>query len=95
MTLQSHSDRQSAVVFGVASFYEVPPYSVYICVSVCEWMTQSQWEPQEGIWPFTVALRLQCTYRKVEDHVTGKWKEDVRMEGHRGKGMAGKAVEAQ
>lgn len=34
-------------------------------------------------------------YRKVEDHVTGKQKEDVRMEGHRGRGMAGKTVEAQ
>ena len=41
---------------------------------------------------FTLAVYV---YKKVEDHVTGKWKEDVRMEGHRGRRMEGKTVEAQ
>lgn len=41
---------------------------------------------------FTFAVYV---YRKVKEHVARKWKENVRMEGHRGKGMAGKAMEDQ
>lgn len=79
MILQSHSDRQSTVVSGVAVtsiLQEALSDNVYRCVSVCEYMTQSQTEaPRGGMAVYCGFTPAVYAYRKVEEHAAGKWKE--------------------